>query len=174
MKTFKKEEKIVCYKHNYLHVIKKGKKDIFENNKWRGYLKCWRDYLILGSSSPARLRLGYINSQIFFCPHRVDSLGRTYEELSFLPCHSSPLAYSSLCESPPPPPPPPPTIFAMYLASDVYIPLSYTDILPSIWSIPSFVFPPYTSPTTSVPHLSLSPNLIISHKKFIKQCQHNS
>ena len=34
--------------------MKMGKKNPFWN-KWQGYLKWWRDYLMLGSGSPASL-----------------------------------------------------------------------------------------------------------------------
>ena len=48
-----KKKKNACL-INMITNMKKGKKKHF-GKKWRGYLKYWLDYLILGSGSPARL-----------------------------------------------------------------------------------------------------------------------
>ena len=50
--TYKIEEKSI----STITYMKRGKRTILPFwNKWRDYLKCWRDYLILGSGSPASL-----------------------------------------------------------------------------------------------------------------------
>ena len=63
-------------------------------NKWRGYLKCWRDYLILGSVSPASLpgpsgdrralySHGFINSALQY--KSFDLRGKDESQISIWP-----------------------------------------------------------------------------------------